>query len=59
MKLQALQIEHQSKLNQADLKTWVESRIEKFKESTGQAIETNTASIEALTEKLKKKFKET
>ena len=56
MRLQALNIEHQSKLNQADLKTWVENRIEKFNESSGQAIETNSNSLEVLTKKQKKKF---
>ena len=54
MRLQALNIEHQSKLNQADLKTWVENRIEKFNESSGQAIE-----LEVLTKKQKKKFNQT
>lgn len=59
MRLQALNIEHQSKLNQADLKTWVENRIEKFNESSGQAIETNSNLLEALTKKQKKKFNQT
>ena len=59
MRLQALNIEHQSKLNQADLKTWVENRIEKFNESSGQAIETNSNLLKVLTKKQKKKFNQT
>ena len=59
MRLQALNTEHQSKLNQADLKTWVENRIEKFNESTGQAIETNSNLLEVLTKKQTKKFNQT
>jgi len=59
IKLQAHNTEHQSKLNQSDLKTWVENRIEKFIKSSEQAIETNSNSLEALIKKQKKKFNQT